>query len=44
MGRLLRGVLYLAVLGAIGLTAYAFFGDLSPRTGEVRETVVLDGN
>jgi len=43
MGRILRGLIYLAVLGGIGLAGYAYFGDLSPDRAEVRRTVVLDG-
>lgn len=43
MGRILRWLFYLAVLGAIALAGYAYFGDLSPDRGEVRLPVVLDG-
>lgn len=38
-----RGLFYLAVLGAIALAGYAYFGDLSPERSEMRSTVVLDG-
>jgi hypothetical protein len=42
MRRLLRGILYLAVLGGLGVAGYAYLGDLSPETREVRLPVVLD--
>lgn len=44
MWRLIRIVFYLAVLGTAGLAGYAYLGDLSPRTGEIRQTVVLDAD
>ncbi len=43
MWRLLRGLIYLGVLGAIGLVGYAWVADLAPETAENRQTVVLDG-
>jgi hypothetical protein len=44
MRRLLRGIIYLAVLGALGLVAYAYLGDLSPQQNEVSLPVVLNAN
>ena len=43
MWRLLRGLIYLTILGMAGIAGYAFLGDLSPERAEVRQTVVLDG-
>ena len=43
MWRMLRGLIYLAILGGIGLAGYAFVADLSPEQEEQRGTVVLDG-
>lgn len=40
--RLLKVILYLLVLGAIGLTGFAYFGDLTPERSEVRIPVELD--
>lgn len=44
MWRLLRGLVYLAILGALAVAGYAFVGDLSPDRTEVRRPVVLDGS
>lgn len=43
MWRLLRGLIYLAILGVLALGGYAFLGDLSPDRAEMRRSVVLDG-
>ena len=43
MWRMMRGLIYLAILGAVVVAGYAFLGDLSPQRAEVRETVVLNG-
>jgi hypothetical protein len=42
MGRIIKAVLVLAVFGFLGLTVYAYLGDLAPRQEEVRKPVVLD--
>jgi hypothetical protein len=42
MGRILRGIIYLAVLGAAALVGYAWIADLAPDTAERRQPVVLD--
>jgi hypothetical protein len=44
MGRILKAVLLLVVLGVIGLIAYAYIADLTPETQRVTKPVVLDGN
>lgn len=43
MGRIIKAVLVLAVLGFAGLTAYAYLVDLTPPQTEVKKPVVLDG-
>lgn len=43
MGRIIRAMAVLAVLGFIGLTAYAYLADLTPAQTEVKKPVVLDG-
>lgn len=42
--RLVKTVLFLGVLGAIGLAGYAYFADLSPETHKTSLTVTLDAN
>lgn len=42
MGRLFKFLLFLIVLGAIGVVGYAYLGDLSPAQDEVSEPVELD--
>ena len=42
--KLLKLVFLLAVIGAIGLAAYAWFGDLAPVPVENSLTVTLDAN
>lgn len=44
MGRILKAVLLLGVLGFVGLVAYAYIADLTPQTQRVTKPVVLDGN
>jgi hypothetical protein len=43
MGRILKAVVLLVVLGLIGLTGYAYLADLTPAQTEVKKPVVLDG-
>lgn len=43
MGRLFRIILYLAIIGLIGLAAFAYLGDLSPDRSEIRIPVELNG-
>jgi hypothetical protein len=40
--RLVKLVILLAFIGFIGLTAYAYFGDLSPEQREVTQPVNLN--
>lgn len=42
MGRLLKYILYLAVLGAFGLIAYSYFGDMSSPNVDIVQPVVPD--
>ncbi|MCB1336630.1 MAG: hypothetical protein KDK10_03925 [Maritimibacter sp.] len=42
IGQLIKLVLGLAVLGAIGLSVYAYVGDLAPDPSEQTMTVNLD--
>ena len=41
-GRIFKVLLFLLVLGFIGLTGFAYLGDLSPDQVEKREPVTLD--
>ena len=42
MGRIIKAVFFLAVLGFLGLTGYAYLADLQPAQTEIRKPVVLD--
>ncbi|MGL4320864.1 MAG: hypothetical protein ACRCS3_08380 [Paracoccaceae bacterium] len=42
--RLIKLVLVLAVLGFIGLSGYAYLGDLSPTQSNVTQPVTLDAD
>ena len=42
MGRLVKLLFYLMVLGFLGLVGYAYLGDLSPVRTEVTQPVDLD--
>lgn len=42
MGRLLKFLFFLIVLGGIGLVGYAYLGDLSPEQEEINQPVELD--
>lgn len=41
--RLIKLLIFLAVVGFIGLTGFAFFGDMSPRTAPQSSSVTLNG-
>jgi hypothetical protein len=41
--RFLKILFFLAVLGAIGLVGFAYFGDLTPNLTETRIPVSVDG-
>ncbi|MFN7223492.1 MAG: hypothetical protein ACK4MS_05710 [Paracoccaceae bacterium] len=42
MGRILKAVVVLGILGFAGLTAYAYLADLSPNQTEVTVPVILN--
>ncbi|MBM2322092.1 MULTISPECIES: hypothetical protein [Marivita] len=49
MGRIIKWLIYLGILGALALVAYAYVGpyfgaDFSPPQTEVRQPVTLDAN
>lgn len=44
IGRLIKALLVLAILGFLGLVGYAYLGDLSPAQTQVTQPVVLHGN
>lgn len=43
MGRIIKAMVLLAVIGFLGLTVYAYLADLTPAQTEVKLPVVLDG-
>lgn len=42
MGRIIKALLFLAVLGFIGLTGYAYLGDLAPQPTDITQPVTLN--
>jgi hypothetical protein len=44
MGRIIKALLLLVILGFLGLTIYAYLGDLTPVQGEVKKPVVLNAD
>ncbi len=44
MGRILKALLVLVLLGLVGLTTYAYLADLSPAKGEVKVPVTLNAD
>lgn len=44
MARIIKALFFLAVLGLIGLTGYAYLGDLSPAKAEVKVPVTLNAD
>lgn len=42
MGRIIKALAFLAVIGFAALVGYAYLGDLAPRQTEIRQPVVLD--
>jgi hypothetical protein len=44
MGRIIKAIVVLVIFGFIGLTGYAYLGDLAPAQEEVKKPVVLDAN
>ena len=43
MGRVLKLLLVVVLLGFAGLTGYAYLGDLTPQAQEIRQPVTLNG-
>ncbi len=44
MDRVFKALFYLVIIGFIGLTAYAYLGDLDPVQSEVKQPVVLNAD
>lgn len=44
MGRLLKLLFFLILIGVLALIGYAYLGDLSPEQNDVSEPVELDAN
>ncbi len=44
MGRIIKAIVVLVIFGFIGLTGYAYLGDLAPVQGEVKKPVVLNAD
>jgi hypothetical protein len=44
MGRIIKALIWLAIIGFVGLTGYAYLGDMTPVQGEVKESVVLNAD
>ncbi|MFC3085492.1 hypothetical protein [Tabrizicola soli] len=44
MGRIIKLVVILVIFGFIGLTGFAYLGDLTPTQTEVRKPVVLNAD
>ncbi len=44
MGRLLKVLLFLVLVGLIGLVGFAYLGNLEPDLTEVIQPVTLDAN
>lgn len=44
MGRIIKAIFVLAMLGIIGLTGFAYIADLSPDQGEVKVPVTLNAD
>ncbi len=44
MGRIIKALVLLVIIGFIGLTGYAYLGDMTPTQGEVTKPVVLNAD
>ncbi|TCO69802.1 hypothetical protein [Rhodovulum euryhalinum] len=42
MVRLLKALIFLVIVGFIGLVGFAYLGDLTPEQSEMRESLTLD--
>ncbi|WP_372603529.1 hypothetical protein [Actibacterium sp.] len=43
MGRIFKVLVFLIIVGLVGLVGYAYLGDLDPQIRQVSQPVVLDG-
>lgn len=43
MGRVIKGIVVLTLVGFVALVGYAYLGDLRPAAQEMRVPVTLDG-
>ena len=44
MGRIIKALVVLEILGFLGLTGYAYLADLTPDQAEVKKPVVLNAD
>lgn len=44
MGRIIKALILLIIFGFVGLTGYAYLGNLAPLQGEVKKPVVLNAD
>jgi amino acid transporter len=44
MGRIIKALVVLVIFAFIGLTGFAYLGDLTPSQGEVKKPVVLNAD
>jgi hypothetical protein len=44
MGRIIKALVLLVIVGFLGLTGYAYLGDLTPEQSEVKMPVVLNAD
>lgn len=44
MGRIIKALIFLILVGVIGISVYAYLGDLAPEQGEVVKPVVLNAD
>lgn len=44
MGRVFKALIFLVIIGFVGLTGYAYLGNLDPVQSEVKQPVVLNAD
>jgi len=44
MGRIIKALVVLVIFGFVGLTVFAYLGDLGPQQSEVKKPVVLNAD
>ncbi len=44
MGRIIKTLVVLVIFGFVGLTVFAYLGDLGPQQSEVKKPVVLNAD